>query len=236
MESRLRGLHERSSSRRSREAAIWATMSAVSPSILLSRRTFLGAGMFGTAGLSVPASATQAGLAQAASGVSPILVNRALLALARHHSAFWSHDMVAIADFSLPSAVPRFHLIDLLAGRTTTLLVAHGKGSDPEHTGYLQSFSNEFGSNATSEGAYVTGESYVGVHGPSRRLLGLEGTNGFAELRAIVIHSAWYVGDEIVASQGRLGRSDGCFVFSPADIGLVLARLGRGRLLYAGKG
>jgi hypothetical protein len=33
-----------------------------------------------------------------------------------------------------------------------------------------------------------------------------------------------------------LGRSDGCFVFSPADIGQVLTRLGQGRLLYAGKG
>jgi hypothetical protein len=131
--------------------------------------------------------------------------------------------------------VPRFHLVVILGGRTTTLLVAHGRGSDPDHSGLLRSFSNEIGSLASSEGAYLTGEAYLGRHGPSRRLLGLDSSNSNAELRAIVIHSAWYVGPEIVASQGRLGRSDGCFVFSPADIGLVLASLGRGRLIYAGR-
>jgi hypothetical protein len=199
----------------------------------LSRRAFIGAGLLGAATLAAPA---RAGLAEAAAGVNPGLVNKALLALAQHHEAIWSTDMIAIADFALPSSVPRFHLIDLLAGATTSLLVAHGKGSDPDHTGFLQHFSNEFGSLATSEGAYVTGERYDGIHGPSRRLLGLDGSNGFAELRAIVIHAAWYVGPEIVARQGVLGRSDGCFVFSPADIGQVLTRLGQGRLIYAGKG
>jgi hypothetical protein len=53
--------------------------------------------------------------------------------------------------------------------------------------------------------------------------------------RAIVMHAAWYVGPEIAATQGRLGRSDGCFAVGHADIGQVLARLGRGRLLYAGR-
>jgi hypothetical protein len=175
-------------------------------------------------------------LAASATGVSPALVQKALLALARHQHAIWSRDMIAIADFALPSAQPRFHLIDLLGGTTTTLLVAHGKGSDPEHSGFLQSFSNAFGSLATSEGAYLTGERYEGIHGPSRRLIGLDDTDSNAEARAIVIHSAWYVGPEIIARQGVLGRSDGCFVFSWADIGMVLARLGRGRLLFAGKG
>lgn len=202
----------------------------------VTRRALLGAGALIAAGLSVPAGAEQRGLAAAAAGVDPALVNRALLALARHHAAIWSRDMVAIADFALPSAMPRFHLIDLLAGRATTLLVAHGKGSDPDHSGFLQSFSNSIGSNATSEGAYLTGERYCGINGPSRRLTGLDATNSNAEPRAIVIHGAWYVGPEIVTKQGVLGRSDGCFVFSEQDIGTVLTRLGRGRLLYAGKG
>jgi hypothetical protein len=202
----------------------------------LSRRALIGAGLWGAAGLSLPAWSAEGGLAEIASGVNAALVQKALLALARHHEAIWSQDIVAIADFSLPSALPRFHLIDLLAGTTTSLLVAHGKGSDPEHSGTLQSFSNIFGSLATSEGAYVTGEAYDGDHGPSRRLLGLDETDSNAELRAIVIHAAWYVGPDVVARQGKLGRSDGCFVFSPQDIGMVLARLGQGRLIYAGKG
>jgi hypothetical protein len=202
-----------------------------------SRRDVLKAAMLG-AGLAIarPApAAPQAGLAAAAPSVNPALLRRAMLALARHERVIWSRDVVAIADFGLASAVPRFHLIDLLAGSTTTLLVAHGKGSDPGHTGMLQSFSDIDRSAATSEGAYLTGEAYSGIHGPSRRLLGLDPGNAHAEARAIVIHAAWYVGPEILARQGVLGRSDGCFAVSEQDIGFVLARLGQGRLLYAGR-
>lgn len=187
-------------------------------------------------GLGTPAPAEQKGLVATAPWLSPILLNKALLALSRHHAAIWSRDVIAIADFSVPSVLPRFHLVDIVAGTTTSLLVAHGKGSDPEHSAYLQHFSDEIGSNATSEGAYVTGERYNGIHGASRRLIGLDETNGNAEIRAIVIHAAWYVDPGLVATQGRMGRSDGCFVFSESDIATVLDRLGQGRLLYAGKG
>ncbi|MGE5722778.1 MAG: murein L,D-transpeptidase catalytic domain-containing protein [Sphingomonadales bacterium] len=53
--------------------------------------------------------------------------------------------------------------------------------------------------------------------------------------RAIVIHSASYVGNEIARSQGRVGRSQGCFAIAPDDLAVVLARLGPGRLLFASK-
>lgn len=205
---------------------------------MLTRRTFLGSSLLAAASLGASASAEQRGLAAIAGAVNldPGLVRATLLALHRHHHMIWARDVIAIADFSRPSALPRFHLIDLLKGQVTTLLVAHGKGSDPDHSGYLQSFSNAVGSYATSEGTYVTGEAYDGIHGPSRRLIGLDPTDSNAEARAIVIHSAWYVGPDIVARQGRLGRSDGCFVFSTEEIGMVLTRLGRGRLIYAGRG
>ena len=156
--------------------------------------------------------------------------------MARHNSAIWSRDVVAIVDFSLPSSWPRLHLVDILAGTTTSLLVAHGKGSDPDHTGLLQVFSDAVGSNATAEGAYLTGDLYTGVHGLSRRLAGLDPTNRNAAERAIVIHSAWYADQTMLAQQGKLGRSDGCFAVGEQDIALLLARLGQGRLLYAGKG
>ena len=201
--------------------------------MLLSRRQMLVVGLaFGSAPL---AAARPPGLAFAAPMIAPALVNRALDALFRHHQAIWSRDVIAIADFALPSAAPRFFLIDILKGETASLLVAHGKGSDPEHSGRLQSFSDAVGSAATSEGAYLTGETYEGVHGPSRRLAGLDPSNAHAEERAIVIHSAWYANPDIAARQGKLGRSDGCFAFGEQDIALVLVRLGRGRLLYAGR-
>ncbi|HZZ90253.1 MAG TPA: murein L,D-transpeptidase catalytic domain family protein, partial [Caulobacteraceae bacterium] len=116
-----------------------------------------------------------------------------------------------------------------------SLLVAHGRGSDPEHSGWLRSFSNAPSSNATSEGDYLTGDDYIGHHGRSRRLIGLDPTNCNAEARAIVVHSAWYVGPDMVRAHGMLGRSEGCFAVSEADLPRVMDRLGRGRLLVSRK-
>src|SRR5262249_27566158 len=110
-----------------------------------------------------------------------------------------------------------------------------GRGSDPEHTGWLEHFSNEPHSNATSAGAYVTGERYVGGHGQSLRLEGLDSTNDNAANRAIVVHSAWYVSQQMAATRGVLGRSQGCFAVSSASLEEIMTRLGQGRLIYAGK-
>ena len=67
------------------------------------------------------------------------------------------------------------------------------------------------------------------------RLQGLDATNCNAESRDIVVHAAWYVGPNIALEHGRLGRSEGCFAVSPADLPKVLYRLGPGRLLVANK-
>ena len=215
-----------------------AVMNVCATEYLPSRRAVLSGGIaVALAGLAGSGDAyVQRGLAATAgSAVNPQLVRRALLAVAAHGDALWSRDVIAIADFGLPSSALRFHLVDILAGTVTSLRVTHGKGSDPEHTGLLQSFSDVEGSLATSEGAYLTGEAYTGIHGLSRRLLGLDATNANAEARAIVIHAAWYAEPDVLARQGKLGRSDGCFAFSAADEALVLAMLGQGRLIYAGR-
>jgi hypothetical protein len=144
-------------------------------------------------------------------------------------------DLVGVADFSQPSSVPRFHLVDVASGRIDSLLVAHGRGSDPTHTGWLKSFSNAPGSAATSEGCYLTGDYYTGGHGRSMKLKGLDPTNSNAESRAVVVHAAWYVGPDMVRQHGQLGRSEGCLAVSPSDLPGVLERLGPGRLIVARK-
>jgi hypothetical protein len=144
-------------------------------------------------------------------------------------------DIVGVADFSRPSSDGRLHLVDMASGQVTSLLVAHGRGSDPAHTGWLSRFSNTPGSDCTSEGAYLTGADYVGEHGPSMRLIGLDPSNDNAEPRAIVVHSAAYVGPEILQAHGVLGRSNGCFAVSQADLPQVLRRLPTGSLLVAAK-
>jgi hypothetical protein len=165
--------------------------------------------------------------------LDPRMVSRARAAFDRHRASLTNIDVVAIADFTKPSADPRFYLLDTNSGRVTRHLVAHGRGSDPEHTGFLQRFSNQPGSEASSNGAYVTTEFYPGHYGRAMRVRGLDQSNSNAESRAIVVHSAWYAEPGVLASMGRLGRSEGCFALSHASLEEVLERLGPGHFIYA---
>lgn len=164
------------------------------------------------------------------------LVAEALAALDQHSWRVPNRDRIGVVDFTLPSSQPRFHLVDVASGEIErSWLVAHGSGSDPSATGTLQRFSNTPGSNASSRGAYLTANTYVGKHGHSRRLIGLDPTNDLALDRAIVIHGADYVDPRLIASQGRIGRSQGCFAFERAEVAAVMERLGEGRMIYAGR-
>jgi hypothetical protein len=163
------------------------------------------------------------------------LIRRARIALDLHGPAIGNRDRMAVVDFSAPSRMPRFHIIDLMSGRQRALLVAHGRGSDPDHSGWLERFSNAPGSQASSAGAYLTGDLYMGKHGRSRRLLGLDPGNSNAEARAIVIHAASYVTPALADEVGKLGRSEGCLAVAQDNLEEVLATLGSGRLIYVDK-
>jgi hypothetical protein len=167
------------------------------------------------------------------SGVAPALLRRALGALEQNRARVAYGDLIGIADFSLPSSAPRFHLLNVADGRVSSHLVAHGRGSDPLHTGWLQRFSNEPQSNATSAGAYRTDGIYTGAHGRSLRLDGLDASNSNAAARAIVVHGAPYVSTEMLRDCGVLGRSLGCFALADSSLQEVLTKLGPGRLIYA---
>ena len=196
----------------------------------VSRRSLLGISAALGAGLAIcrPAWATPE-----TDGASPELLARARGALALHQGRLFHTDRIGIVDFARPSREPRFHVFDTVDGRTTTYLVAHGRGSDPAHSGWVTWLSNEPGSYASSEGAYVTRDLYVGTHGRSMRLAGLDAANSNAETRALVIHAAWYVSPQIARETGKLGRSEGCFAVSADRLDEVLGQLGPGRLIYA---
>lgn len=118
-------------------------------------------------------------------------------------------EVITIIDFSLPSNKERFWVLDLIHGRVLfRCLVSHGRNSGEL---MAENFSNTPGSNASSPGFYSTGETYIGKHGLSLTLDGLEtGINDKARVRAIVIHGAEYVSSEFIRKYGRLGRSFGC--------------------------
>jgi len=171
----------------------------------------------------------------AGSNLDPRLMRGALGALQKHAAYIPKRDRIAIVDFSAPSSESRLHFLDVVSGAMSRLLVTHGSGSDPSHTGLLQRFSNSPGSNATSEGAYVTTNYYVGKHGPSQRLIGLDPTNNNALDRAIVLHSAWYANADMLPSYGKLGRSQGCFAVGEDKLDELFGFLGEGRMIYAAK-
>ena len=153
----------------------------------------------------------------------------------RAGSVLWRRDIAGIADFGLPSSLPRLHFANLEAGTVRSFLVAHGRGSDPEHDGFLKWFSNEPGSLATSRGAYISYEWYVGKYGVSIRMGGLDADNSNALARAIVMHQAWYAAPDMLAKWGKLGRSDGCLAMAPDDFNYALTQLSGGRVVYADK-
>jgi len=117
--------------------------------------------------------------------------------------------VLSVIDFSLPSTQKRFFVIDM---NSNSLLyhtyVSHGKNSGKL---MAKNFSNRSSSYQSSLGFYTTGNTYIGKHGFSLRLIGKEkGINDKALQRGIVIHSADYASEQFARQQGYLGRSQGC--------------------------
>ena len=169
----------------------------------------------------------------APAGIDPQLFAKAKAALDQHR--IYPRDTIGIVDFSKPSSEPRFFVVDMASGNIESHLVCHGRGSDPAHSGYLERFSNDFGSYASSNGAYTTGDYYQGKYGLSLRVEGLDWSNSNADARAIVIHNAWYAEPEMLQQHGQLGRSEGCFAMPKTSQYQVMRKLAGGRMIYADK-
>ena len=139
---------------------------------------------------------------------------------------------LTVIDFSRPSTERRMWVYDL---RSKTLLfeelVSHGRNSGMN---LAQSFSNIAESNMSSLGLYRTAEAYIGKHGYSLRLDGLDrGFNDRARERAIVIHGAEYVSETVTKAQGRLGRSLGCPAVRPEVSRRLIDAVKGGGLVFA---
>ena len=195
------------------------------------RRTFLASATAAAGALVLPARLPAQPLT--ADPRSIRILEIAKREVERAGDVLWRRDVAGIADFGVHSSLPRFHFANLDEGTVASYRVSHGTGSDPEHDGMLDWFSNVHGSNATSRGAYVSWEWYKGRYGTSIRLGGLDPDNSNALDRAIVMHAADYARPEHVDRWGRLGRSNGCFAMAPDDFMWALTRLSGGRLIYA---
>jgi hypothetical protein len=134
-------------------------------------------------------------------------------ALAGYNLLAEQHDInkqiLTIIDFTKSANEKRLWVIDLEKRKLLFhCLTAHGKNSGEI---FAHSFSNVHNSNKSSLGFYITGNTYIGKHGTSLKLKGIEPKiNDQAEARAIVMHGAEYVSEEHILRYGRLGRSFGC--------------------------
>lgn len=167
--------------------------------------------------------------------IRPELLERALTAMEAHTQETPSTGKLVIVDYSLHSSKKRLHVIDLATGAVSAYRAAHGMGTDRDHDGYLDSFSSLPGSQASSEGTFRFAEEYTGKHGQSFRLDGLDETNRTSRERAIVIHAADYAEPAFLARHGKLGRSNGCIVFSKDDLARFMEEVPEGTLIFVGK-
>jgi hypothetical protein len=141
-------------------------------------------------------------------------------------------DVLTIIDYTKPSTERRLWVFDLVHTRVLfEELTAHGKNSGDNQA---VRFSNAPNSLMTSLGAFLTGDPYIGKHGLSLRLQGLEkGVNDNSLERAIVIHAATYISDVIAKNKGRIGRSWGCPAVRPEISRRLIEAVQGGSLVLA---
>jgi hypothetical protein len=140
-------------------------------------------------------------------------------------------DYLTICDFSQMSSQKRFYIIDIANTKLiTNTYVAHGRNSGGE---YATQFSNRPESLQSSLGFYITQGTYIGEHGLSLRINGVDpGYNDNALERSIVIHGAAYV-DEARAKQGIfMGRSFGCPAVPQKESANIITTIKNGTCLF----
>lgn len=116
---------------------------------------------------------------------------------------------ITVCDFSQSSNKKRLYIIDIKNQRlVTNTYVAHGKNSGGA---FATAFSNKPESLQSSLGFYVTSQTYIGKHGLSLRIIGVDpGFNDKALERTIVMHGAAYVNEGRATAGIFMGRSWGC--------------------------
>lgn len=161
-------------------------------------------------------------------GVPAKPLKQAMLYLQENSDQVDNQDYMTLIDFAKHSGETRMFLLDMVSVEVERLHVAHGKNTDPSHTGFAKYFSNVNNSKKSSLGIYLASERYYGKNGLSLRLDGKEATNSNARRRAIVVHGAKYVS----TGNSKQGRSWGCPAVSNSKIKSVVDRIEDGSIFY----
>lgn len=138
---------------------------------------------------------------------------------------------LSICDFSQSSGRKRLYIIDVLNCKVLyNTWVAHGRNSGGE---FATKFSNTPESLQSSLGFYITSNTYIGEHGLSLRIKGVDpGFNDKAMARNIVIHGAKYVDAARARSGIMMGRSFGCPALPEKESARIINTIKNGSCLF----
>jgi hypothetical protein len=138
---------------------------------------------------------------------------------------------LTICDFSQSSRQKRLYILDIENKKLIiNTYVAHGINSGAE---YATSFSNTVESLQSSLGFYITSNTYIGKHGLSLRINGVDpGFNDKALERTIVIHGAAYVNEARARSGMYMGRSWGCPAVPENESAKIITTIKNGTCLF----
>lgn len=163
-------------------------------------------------------------------GLSPRSLD---LMLAKMQEQHYTKKYVVIVDYTLPSNIPRFFLIDWANQMFWKYYVSHAVDSGGL---YAESFTNTPWSLRSSLG-FMRTKLHRGKFGKSLKLFGVSASTTRVTAQAatgpILIHGAEYASREFLQKYGRLGRSYGCVTVSYEDIPEIYAALGADALVLA---
>ncbi len=168
---------------------------------------------------------------------NPALSLPALLAgvMAYDHLRLQGHDtqeLITIVNFNRPSNEKRLWIIDMATGKVIYFTyVAQGVNTG---VGRAKYFSNISGSDESSIGVYLTGNTYEGVAGHSMRLYGLDaGFDSNAFGRGIVMHPEPHVSKNFLKKYGQIGYTDGCFGLNKTIAPNIISLIKNGTVMVA---
>lgn len=142
-----------------------------------------------------------------------------------------NNNYITVCDFSQSSNKKRLYIIDIENQRlVTNTYVAHGKNSGGA---FATAFSNQPESLQSSLGFYVTSQTYIGKHGLSLRVIGVDpGYNDKALQRTIVMHGAAYVNEARAKAGILMGRSWGCPAVPEKEATSIINKIKDGTCLF----
>jgi L,D-transpeptidase catalytic domain len=159
-------------------------------------------------------------------GISPDQLRKTLAVYLANQEDIPNQRFISLIDYSRRADRKRLFLIDTQTGRIRSYFTAHGRGSDPNQTGFARQFSNRPGSRMSSVGCFLAAGEYRGTGGRRSLMLhGFESSNDRSCERAIVMHGAGYT--------GTFGRSWGCPTLRWRDVNEVFGAIGGGGLICA---